>query len=185
MSQYWSRLQQREELLHPVTTPLHHRPPAVLLTHTRHRRVEKAREGLRRGKGQERREGKERKEERKTLGEPWDVWALFFQWDCVLFCSSRHIQKTRTRKERTTMERPKKKKKKNWTSVKCPVLKFLWNKNLSVFFFFFFSISNFSHCFLFFSGVLVNGHLYVNMKNQDQVLIDGLLENHVWSCVFV
>lgn len=45
--------------------------------------------------------------------------------------------------------------------------------------FFFFSISNFSHCFLFFSGVLVNGHLYVNMKNQDQVLIDGLLENHV------
>jgi len=43
----------------------------------------------------------------------------------------------------------------------------------------FFSISNFSHCFLFFSGVLVNGHLYVNMKNQDQVLIDGLLENHV------
>lgn len=31
----------------------------------------------------------------------------------------------------------------------------------------------------FFSGVLVNGHLYVNKKNQDQVLIDGLLENHV------
>lgn len=46
-------------------------------------------------------------------------------------------------------------------------------------FFFFFSISNFSHCFLLFSGVFVNGHLYVNMKNQDQVLIDGLLENHV------
>lgn len=31
----------------------------------------------------------------------------------------------------------------------------------------------------FFSGVLVNGHLYVDIKNQDQVLIDGLLENHV------
>lgn len=61
---------------------------------------------------------------------------------------------------------------------KVPGVKFIWNKNfLSVFFFF--SISNFSHCFLLFSGVFVNGHLYVNMKNQDQVLIDGLLENHV------
>ena len=123
---------------------------------------------MRRGKGQKKERRKERKKE--TLGEPWDVWALFFQWDCVLFCSSRHIQ-NEDLEERTTMEKLKKK----WTSVKCPVLKFLWNKNLSVFF----SISNFSHCFLFFSGVLVNGHLYVNMKNQDQVLIDGLLENHV------
>lgn len=70
------------------------------------------------------------------------------------------------------MERQKKK----WTSVKCPVLNFYGTKT---YLFFFFSISNFSHCFLFFSGVLVNGHLYVNMKNQDQVLIDGLLENHV------
>lgn len=49
---------------------------------------------------------------------------------------------------------------------------------------FFFSISNFSHCFLLFSGVFVNGHLYVNMKNQDQVLIDGLLENHVGLALF-
>lgn len=40
-----------------------------------------------------------------------------------------------------------------------------------------FSISNFSHCFVF-SGVLVYDHLYVNMKNEDKVLIDVLLENH-------
>lgn len=66
-----------------------------------------------------------------------------------------------------------------WGGKNGPVtgVKFIWNKNfLSGFFF---SISNFSHCFLLFSGVFVNGHLYVNMKNQDQVLIDGLLENHV------
>lgn len=44
------------------------------------------------------------------------------------------------------------------------------------FFFFYFQLQS---LFPFFSGVLVNGHLYVNMKNQDQVLIDGLLENHV------
>lgn len=56
-----------------------------------------------------------------------------------------------------------------------PGVKFLWNKNLSVFFFYF----QLQSLFPFFSGVLVNGHLYVNMKNQDQVLIDGLLENHV------
>lgn len=42
--------------------------------------------------------------------------------------------------------------------------------------FFYFQLQS---LFPFFSGVLVNGHLYVNMKNQDQVLIDGLLENHV------
>lgn len=48
-------------------------------------------------------------------------------------------------------------------------------KNLSVFIFYF----QLQSLFPFFSGVLVNGHLYVNMKNQDQVLIDGLLENHV------
>lgn len=63
-----------------------------------------------------------------------------------------------------------------WTSVKCPVLNLYGTKTSYLFFFF---ISNFSHCFLLFSGVFVNGHLYVNMKNQDQVLIDGLLENHV------
>lgn len=40
-----------------------------------------------------------------------------------------------------------------------------------------FSISSFSHCFVF-SGVLVYDHLYVNMKNEDKVLIDVLLENH-------
>lgn len=48
-----------------------------------------------------------------------------------------------------------------------------------------FSISSFSHCFVF-SGVLVYDHLYVNMKNEDKVLIDVLLENHgglasVWA----
>lgn len=50
----------------------------------------------------------------------------------------------------------------------------------------FFSISNFSHCFLCFLWcVIVNGHLYVNMKkNQDQVLIDGLLETHVGLAFF-
>lgn len=42
---------------------------------------------------------------------------------------------------------------------------------------FLFSISNFSHCFVY-SGVLVYDHLYVNMKNEDKVLIDVLLENH-------
>lgn len=69
------------------------------------------------------------------------------------------------------------------TSVKCPVLNFYGTKT---FFFFSFSISNFSHCFLFFffsSDVFVNGHLYVNKlkkkKKKDQELIDGLLENHV------
>lgn len=69
------------------------------------------------------------------------------------------------------MERQEKK----WTSVKCPVLNFYGTKNLSVFIFYF----QLQSLFPFFSGVLVNGHLYVNMKNQDQVLIDGLLENHV------
>lgn len=43
-------------------------------------------------------------------------------------------------------------------------------------FFFYFQLQS---LFPFFSGVFVNGHLYVNMKIQDQVLIDGLLENHV------
>lgn len=122
----------------PCDHPLHHRPPAVLLTHTRHRRVEKESEGLRGGKGQERRRGKRARE---TLVEPWDVWALFFQWDCVLFCSSRHIQTDEDLDERTRTERPKKK----MDLCKVPGVKFLWNKNLSVFF----SISNFSHCFLF------------------------------------
>lgn len=51
----------------PCNHPLHHRPPAVLLTLTRHRRVEKAREGWeeaeeRRGKEEERRGGTEGRE---------------------------------------------------------------------------------------------------------------------------
>ena len=58
-----------------------------------------------------------------------------------------------------------------------PSVTFLWNKKLICFFFFYLQLQS---LFPFFSsGVLVNGHLYVNMKNRDQVLIDGLLENHV------
>lgn len=49
-------------------------------------------------------------------------------------------------------------------------------KNLSVFIFYFQLQSLFP---FFLWCVSKNGHLYVNMKNQDQVLIDGLLENHV------
>lgn len=70
---------------------------------------------------------------------------------------------------------------KQWTSVKCPVLHFYGTKT---YLFFFFCLFPTSVIVSFFSGVLVNGHLYVNMKNQDQVLIDGLLENHV-GLVFV
>lgn len=152
----------------PCNHPLHHRPPAVLLTHTRHRRVKKAREGWKEATD---RRG-EKKRERKGLWESlWDVWALFFQWDSVLLCSSRHIQTRTWKSEQRWEDRGEK-----WTSVKCPVLNLYGTKTSYLFFF---SISNFSHCFLLFSGVFVNGHLYVNMKNQDQVLIDGLLENHV------
>lgn len=122
---------------------------------------------MRRGKGQERR-GEKKERLWESLG---DVWALFFQWDCV--CCSVALG---TFKRGLGRENNDGKTEKKMDLCKVPGVKFLWNKNLSVFFF---SISNFSHCFLFFSGVLVNGHLYVNMKNQDQVLIDGLLENHV------
>lgn len=93
----------------------------------------------------------------------------------MLLCSSRHIQ-TRTWKSEQRWKDGEGGG--EWTSVKCPVLN-LYGTKTSYLFFFFFSISNFSHCFLLFSGVFVNGHLYVNMKNQDQVLIDGLLEKHV------
>lgn len=110
----------------PCNHPLHHRPPAVLLTHTRHRRVGKAREGWKEAK--DRREGMR---ERGTLGEPWDIWALLFQWDCVLFCSSRHIQ-MRTWKREQRWENRKK-----MDLCKVPGVTFLWNKNLSVFFFLF------------------------------------------------
>lgn len=53
---------------------------------------------------------------------------------------------------------------------------FLWNKKKKAYPFLF-SISSFSHRFVF-SGVLVYDHLYVDMKNEDKVLIDVLLENH-------
>lgn len=48
----------------PCNHPLHNRPPAVLLTHTRHRRVEKAREGCEEAK--DRRGNEERKRERDS-----------------------------------------------------------------------------------------------------------------------
>lgn len=44
---------------------------------------------------------------------------------------------------------------------KVPDVKFLWNKNLSVFFYF-----HLQSLFPFFSGVFVNGHLYVIMKKE-------------------
>lgn len=55
----------------PFNHPLHHRPPAVLLTHTRHRRVKKER-GLWSSKGQERRR------ERKRLWESLGTSGLLF-----------------------------------------------------------------------------------------------------------
>lgn len=77
--------------------------------------------------------------------------------------------------ERRTWKREQRwKDRKKWTSVKCPVLNFYGTKTYVLIFYF-----QLQSLFPFFSGVLVNGHLYVNMKNQDQVLIDGLLENHV------
>ena len=104
----------------PCNHPLHHRPPAVLLTHIRHRRVGKARGGWkeakdsRGGKSKRERESereRERKREKETLGKPLDIWALLFQRDCVLFCSSRHIR-TRTWKTEQRWENLQKKKKK-------------------------------------------------------------------------
>lgn len=149
----------------PCNHPLHHRPPAVLLTHTRHRRVGKASEGWKEAK--DRREGMR---EREGLWESLGTSGLCFSSGTV--CCSVALG---TFKWGLGRENNDGKTEKKWTSVKCPVLHFYGTKT----YLFFFSISNFSHCFLFFSGVLVNGHLYVNMKNQDQVLIDGLLENHV------
>lgn len=153
MSQYWSRLQQREELLHPVTTHSPPHPPPKALrqcsSHTQHTRVGKAREGCK---------GQERKKNRETLGDPRDICALLFQQDFVLFCSPRLIQ-------RRTWELEQRKRHfffnfKKRTSVKYPVLHFYGRKT-----YVFFSISNFSHCFLCFCWcVIVNGHLYVNMK---------------------
>lgn len=48
----------------PCNHPLHHRPPAVLLTHTRHRRVKKAREGWK--EATDRRGGKKKERERDS-----------------------------------------------------------------------------------------------------------------------
>lgn len=114
------------------------------------------------------RTGEDKRNERERLWENLGTSGLCFQWDCVLFCSSRHIL-TRTWKGEQGWKVAKK-----MDLCKVPGVKFLWNKNLSVLFYF-----QLQSLFPFFSGVLVNGHLYVNMKNQDQVLIDGLLENHV------
>lgn len=70
----------------------------------------------------------------------------FLHWDCVLLFSSRHIHmRTRNREQQW-----KDWKKEKWTSVKCPVLTFLWNKNLSFFSFLFYfqlqSVSFFLWC---------------------------------------
>lgn len=94
----------------------------------------------------------------------------------MLFCSPRLIQ-------RRTWELEQRKRhffffiSKKRTSVKYPVLHFYGRKTYVFFFYFQLSvIVSFVFCWC----VIVNGHLYVNMKkNQDQVLIDGLLENHV------
>lgn len=71
------------------------------------------------------------------MGDPRDIWALLFQQDFVLFCSPGLIQMRTWEKEqrkRHFFYFQKKKKKKDLCKV--PGVTFLWNKNLSVFFYF-------------------------------------------------
>lgn len=140
----------------PCKHPLHHRPPAVLLTNTWHRR-ERGKEKGARGLRKRQQTGEERT--RGTLGEPWDVWALFPPAGTVCCCVALGTFKRGLGRERPTVERGRKK---IWTSVKCPVLNFYGTK--TYLFFFYFQLQSLFP--FFFSDVFVNGHLYVNMKKR-------------------
>ena len=119
--------------------------------------------------------GETRRERERLWVSPGPSRAVVSCWEAVL-----GLQENRPwdRPDRTAKEDGKKQEKLMDLCIEVPGVQSSWNKNLSVFFFVFSSSISNSPVDASFSSswvCFVNGRLYVNMKNQDQ----GLLENRV------